>query len=184
MLGEKARVLRQSFNMYLAWLKAHASPMALADIRCFSDYVEPSSVVPLGQLTPLTEQSYDPAQGSGTALYRAIGETCMTPYPDGQHILVLFTDGEDNHSADSGWTLANAHAALAERVKTDWLAVFLGAMPEALAIGQALGFARGNCLLMTTDAIPDAFQSLTFATQRYLTAGPGQRKLLAQVGVF
>jgi hypothetical protein len=184
MLGEKARALRQSFNMYLAWLKAHASPMALAEIRCFADYLEPPNMTPLGLLTPLTDGSYDPAQGSGTALYRAIGETCMTPYPDAQHILVVFTDGLDNRSADCGWTLANAHAALTERTKYAWLGVFLGAMPEALDIGQALGFAKGNCLLMTTDTIPDAFRSLTFATQRYLTAGPGQRKLLAQVGVF
>jgi hypothetical protein len=37
---------------------------------------------------------------------------------------------------------------------------------------------------MRTDEIPQAFTTLTDATRRYLKAGPHERKLLTQAGVF
>lgn len=188
MLGRHASHLRASFNQYLLWLRAHADPMAMAEVRCFSDYLDPSHLVPLGMLTPLTEQSYDPRQGNGTALYRAIGETlttALTSRDGGQHCLVVFTDGLDNRSEQYHWSVSKVCEVLQVLVAQQaWLAVFLGAMPNALHVGQALGFARNNCLLMTTDHIPEAFTTLTTATQRYLQAGPQQRKLLTQAGVF
>jgi len=51
-------------------------------------------------------------------------------------------------------------------------------------LGHQMGFARGNCLPLTTDQIPDAFKALTIATQKYLAAAPAERKLLAAGGIF
>jgi len=188
MRGQPERDLRQSFNQYLAWLQVHASPMSMAAVRCFSSYLDPYSAVPLSQLTPVDERTYDPSKGDGTALYRAIGETCSdiaTGRGSGQQILVTFTDGLDNTSNVYGWTMEKTRDVLSGLLRSQgWLAVFLGAFPQALEAGRLLGFSEGNCLMLSTDQIPEAFRRLTAATERYLSAGPGQRKLLAQTGVF
>jgi len=188
MRGQPEIDLRQSFNMYLEWLKSHSSPMSMAAVRCFSSYLDPYSAVPMSQLAPLDKRTYDPSGGDGTALYRAIGETCSdiaTGRGSGQQVLVVFTDGLDNISNAYGWTLEKTRDVLRGLLRTQgWLAVFLGAFPRALETGYRLGFSEGNCLMLSSDQIPEAFRRLTQATERYLAAGPGQRKLLAQTGVF
>jgi hypothetical protein len=186
MQGQEAVNLRRSFNMYLQWLQRHADPMSVMDVRCFSTDLDPSHPLPIGMVQPLTEQTYDPAEhGSGTALYRAVGETCTTATSAGQHVLITFTDGEDNTSRHFEWSASAVCTLLATlQEQQGWLCVFLGAFPTALTVGNAMGFAPGNCLTVTTDEIPEAFQRLRTATQRYLAAGPQERKLLATGGVF
>jgi len=188
MQGQPACDLRRSFNLYMCWLQRQAPPLSMAAVRCFSSYLDPYSAVPLGQLTPLDERTYDPSSGDGTALYRAIGETCSaiaTGRSRGQQVLVVFTDGLDNSSPCYGWSLENTRDVLSGLLRREgWLAVFLGAFPQALEMGLRLGFHEGNCLLLSTDQIPEAFRRLTAATERYIAAGPHQRKLLAQTGVF
>jgi hypothetical protein len=186
MQGEEARNLRRSFNMYLQWLQRHADSMSVMDVRCFSTPLDPSHPLPIGMVTPLTEQTYDPAEhGSGTALYRAVGETCTTATNAGQHVLVVFTDGADKTSRHFEWSVSAVCTLLTTlQEQQGWLAVFLGAFPDAVAVGKAMGFQPGNCLTFRTDEIPEAFARLRTATQRYLAAGPQERKLLATGGVF
>jgi hypothetical protein len=186
MCGEEAVNLRRSFNTYLAWLQSHADPMSLAEVRCFSTPLDMGKPVPLGTLKPLTTATYNPAMhGSGTALYRAVGETCTTADSAGQHVLVVFTDGMDNTSIKFEWTHSKVYMLLQTlQQQQQWLCVFLGAFPEALAVGKQMGFQSGNCLVLTTDQIPEAFQKLLQATQKYVAASPQERKLLAQAGVF
>lgn len=186
MAGKDATNLRHAYNMYLGWLQRYADPMSLADVRCFSTPLDPSQLRPLGSLNPLTAQTYDPMQhGSGTALYRAVGETASTADPTGQHILVVFTDGMDNTSGEFGWAHSNVYMLLQMLQREHaWLGVFLGAFPEALEIGKQMGFQAGNCLVFTSDKIPEAFETLRQATQRYLAAPVPERKLLAQGGIF
>ena len=184
MAGENAVNLRAAFNLYLAWLQRYAHPMSLAEVRCFSTQLSPGQLQPLGTLQSLTPYTYDPLRGDGTALYRAVGETCTTAAGDGQHILVVFTDGKDNASGSWAWT-AQKVATILETLQTEknWLAVFLGAFPEALPVARCMGFQAGNCLVFERQ-IPEAFQSLTKATQQYLAAGTAARKLLTTRGVF
>jgi hypothetical protein len=187
MCGENEKNLRRAFNMYVSWLQAHADPMSQAEVRCFSTPLDPSTLVPLGLLKPLSGQTYNPAaHGSGTALYRAVGETC-TQAPDDtqQHVLIAFSDGYDNTSEDVGWSRGQVFTLLQTlQEQQGWLAVFLGALPDALEVGKSMGFHPGNCLTFGTDRIPEAFQRLLQATQKYLAAGPQDRKLLAAGGVF
>jgi hypothetical protein len=186
MCGDEARNLRKSFNMFLAWLQRHSDPMSVMDVRCFSTPLDPSQPLPIGMVLPLTEQTYAPAlHGSGTALYRAIGDTCTTATSAGQHVLIVFTDGGDNTSQNFEWSASAVQTLLATlQEQQGWLCVFLGAFPDALVVGKQMGFAPGNCLVFTTDQIPEAFQRLTGATQTYLTASPQERKLLAAGGIF
>lgn len=185
MIGKDATNLRQAYNMYLAWLQQHADPMSLAEVRCFSTVLDPGTPIALGSLKPLTGQTYDPMSGTGTALYRAVGDTCSTANPVGQHILIVFTDGQDNTSSGFGWDHSKVCMLLQIlQDKHNWLCVFLGAFPDALLIGKQMGFRDGNCLTFPTDRIPEAFQNLQRATQKYLAATPQERKLLAAGGVF
>jgi hypothetical protein len=186
MCGQEALNLRRSFNMYLAWLQSHADPMSLAEVRCFSTSLDPGQPVPLGTLKSLTTATYNPAMhGSGTALYRAVGETCTTADSAGQHVLVIFTDSMDNTSLRFEWTHSKVFMLLHTlQQQHQWLCVFLNAFPEALAVGKQMGFQPGNCLVFTTDQIPEAFQKLLQATQKYLAASPQERKLLATGGVL
>ena len=189
MCGQAENDLRRAFNMYLTWLQQHADPMSLAEVRCFSTPLDPGATVPLGTLKPLNGRTYNPAMhGSGTALYRAVGDTCTvasgaeTP---AQHVLVVFTDGYDNTSEEVGWTNGQVYTLLQTlQQQQNWLAIFLGALPDALEVGKSMGFQSGNCLEFTTDKIPEAFQRLMQATQKYLAASPQDRKLLAATGVF
>ena len=187
MMGEEATALRRSFNMYLSWLQANAAPMSLAEVRCFSTKLDHAEAQALSTLQALTPKTYDPKyHGSGTALYRAIGETC-TPAMDipAHHLLIVFTDGMDNTSGVYGWTSEKVCTLLTTlQQKHDWLAVFLGAFKEAVGLGYTLGFARGNCLMFTTDQLPEAFEQLRRATQKYLAAAPPERKRLAAGGIF
>jgi hypothetical protein len=182
--NEAAGNLRRAFNLYLTWLQHHADPMSQMDVRLFSTALSASHLVPLGLVPPLTPQSYDPQRGDGTALYAAIGTTCTTAAPAGKHVLIVFTDGHDTTRGGS-WTAPTVQTVLQTlQADTGWLAVFLGAFPEALAIGAAMGFTPGNCLAFPTDHIPEAFHRLQEATQRYLQAGPEARKLLVAGGIF
>jgi hypothetical protein len=185
MSGENATNLRTAFSMYLAWLQRHADPMSLAEVRCFSTELAPSALKPLGMLQPLTAQTYDPIRGSGTALYRAVGETCAMAGRPGRHVLIVFTDGYDNASERFEWTSSRVHTLLTTlQAQSGWLCIFLGAFPGALEVGKRMGFVAGNCLTFATDQLPAAFETLRQATQQYLTAGPQERKLLAAGGIF
>jgi hypothetical protein len=185
MIDANAANLRRAYNMYLAWLQAHADPMSLVELVIFSTPVTRHPVRALGGCLPLTDQTYDPRQGHGTALYRAVGEVVTTVHGTGQHVLVIFTDGWDNTSMDFDWTSAKVSLLLRTlQAEDNWLCVFLGAFPEALEVGTELGIAKNNCLTFRSDQIPAAFQQLTRATARYLLAAPVERKLLAAKGIF
>jgi hypothetical protein len=171
--------------MYLGWLQRHADPMSQVELIVFSSDLIRHPMTPLGLCTPLTSQTYDPFQGDGTALYRAVGECCTTPAGTGQHILIVFTDGLDNRSEEYDWTASKIFMLLKTlQEQQNWLAVFLGAFDDALVVGTQMGFHDKNCLCFTSDHIPDAFQRLLQATQTYLAAAPGDRKRLAAGGVF
>jgi hypothetical protein len=180
-----APALRRAYDLYLGWLQTHANPMSLVELGCFSDALIQYYPFPLGEAQPLTKAVYDPMQGDGTALYEALLRTVECDQAGtlpGQHIVIVFTDGLDNRSYVSATEVAARLSALQQT--HGWLAVFLGAFPEALEEGLSLGFTAGNCLVFTADQIPEAFHALTIATAKYLTAPAQERKLLAAGGIF
>lgn len=185
MIGKNATALRTAYNMYLQWLQRHAHPMSQAEVRCFSTVLDTGAIQPLSALRPLTGQTYNPLEDDGTALYRAVGDTCTTAPATGQHLLVVFTDGLDNTSAQFDWTSSKVFMLLKTLQEVnDWCCVFLGAFPEALEVGKDMGFLSGNCLTFASDRIPEAFQSLQRATQKYIAASTQERKLLAAGSMF
>jgi hypothetical protein len=109
---------------------------------------------------------------------------CSTTTQAGKHILVLFTDGEDCAPVPV-WTAAKVHTLLTTlQDDAGWLCVFLGTEQAALTEAEAMGFHPRNCLLFPSEQLPEAFQRLQEATQRYLMASPIAQKQLAAGGVF
>lgn len=180
-----ADALMRSYNLYLRFLQQTASPMTMTETSFFSGSLTRGEPYPLRLTPPLIPARYQPAKGNGTALYNAVGELVVTNIPLAQHILVLFTDGEDC-ALDPLWTAAKVKEVLTTLQEVDgWLAVFLGAFPEALNEATAMGFAPGNSLVFSTDHIPEAFKTLQDATQQYLLLKtPKERKRLAVGGIF
>jgi hypothetical protein len=174
--------LRAACNMYISWLKRHAPPMSLGDMRCFGTTLQASQVRPLYEVPMLSAETYTASYG-GTALRDALGTVGTEASQPGQHVMILFTDGEDTSSTT--WSAHQVQTLLSTlQAEGGWLAVFLGAFPEALRTGAALGFREGNCLTFASAQLPEAFETLRRATERYLNAPLAQRKLLAQSGVF
>lgn len=185
MHGTPATNLRKAHALYLAWLQRHADPMSLVEVSTFATTLKRQPLTALGECQTLTDETYNPLGEGGTALYAATGQICTTPQGTGQHVLVVFTDGQDNASIGLGWTTEKVAQILTTlQTEEDWLAVFLGAGIDALGIGQVMGFTKGNCLAFPTDQIPEAFAHLTKATEQYLVAPPEERKLIAKGGIF
>jgi hypothetical protein len=173
--------LRRAYNLYLDWLKQHADPMSLIETQSFGTHVRRSDVQALGTAPPLTAETYTARLG-GTSLFDAIGTVTTTALEPMQHVLIVFTDGEDTSSEQyTAGAVAELLTTLQEH--SGWLCVFLGAYPDALATARTLGFHDGNCVTFAGEQIPEAFLTLQRATQRYLTAAPADRKLLA-AGTF
>lgn len=177
--------LMRAYNMYLSWLQRAAHPMSLAEVFTFDLQLHRlSSMQALGAMQALTPESYRPLHGNGTALYNAVGGVCTTATQPGQHVLVLFSDGEDG-APEPIWTAGQCHELLTTlQEHAGWLCVFLGAFTKALDVARSMGFHEGNCLTFPGDRIPQAFEHLRRATQRYLAAPSHERKLLASAGIF
>ena len=181
-MHEHAGALRRAYNLYLHWLQRHAPPMSMVDVRCFGSTLQDRHMQALGIVHPLDTTTYA-AEYGGTALFDAVGDVVTQASDPGQHVLVVFTDGMDGDS--TRWSPSQVHELLQTmQTVNDWLCVFLGAFPQALEVGSALGFAPGTCLVFGTERIPEAFERLRRATETYLLATPPARKLLAQRGVF
>ena len=173
--------LRRAYNLYLDWLKQHADPMSLVETQSFGTQLRRSAVEGVGGAKPLTPETYT-AQLGGTALYDALGPVTTTALDQMQHVLIVFTDGDDTASEHyTAGIVAELLTTLQE--ESGWLCVFLGAYPDALATARTLGFHDGNCVTFAGEQIPEAFRTLQRATQRYLAAPLADRKLLA-AGTF
>jgi hypothetical protein len=66
------RSLRVAANRYITWLQQYGPPMALMDVRAFGSTLQASRMRPLGEIRPLTDETYSACLG-GTALRDALG---------------------------------------------------------------------------------------------------------------
>ena len=173
-MGLYAEALRTCYSRYLAHIQRIAAPQTMLDQRTFTETVHAPRRVKLCEATPL---EYCP--GGGTRLYSAISSV-VSPAQDGGHLLVVFSDGMSSEPREIAASLRAFWP-----VHPGWLPVFLGAFPEALSVGLAMGIAEGNCLCFGTHEFPEAFARLTAGTTAYLLAPTTkERKQLAQHGLL
>src|SRR5688572_27161185 len=100
--------------------------------------------VPVAQVPELTEQTYQPAEG--TPLYDAIGRTLAVAgheaSPEAKKLCVILTDGLENASRE--YTRDGITRLIKDHEVKGWTFVYLGADHDAWAAGGNLGFSGGN----------------------------------------
>ena len=176
------RDLMRAYNMYLSWLQHAAHPMSLAEVFTFDLQLHRlSSMQALGAVQALTPESYRPMRGNGTALYNAVGQVCtaQSTQPDSMSWSSLRM-AKTVRRSPSGRLSQVCELLTTLQEHTGWLCVFLGAFPKALDVARSMGFQDGNCLTFPGDQIPQAFEHLRRATQRYLAAPAARAKAAGQ----
>lgn len=102
------------------------------------------------QVPLLDDQTYQP--GASTPLYDAIGKTLEATQAwldaekakgnDPAVLFVIQTDGQENASRE--WKLLAVKQAIADKTKSGWTFVYLGAGQEAWGNAAAMGIAAGS----------------------------------------
>lgn len=173
MLAVKGQTI-DGFNEYIKTVKGekNAGDTRFTLTKFNSEKVEiVHEGVKLGKVGLLTEESYRPA--NLTPLYDAIGQTIRSiEGKKGNILVVIQTDGQENASKE--YTRDAIFALIAEKKKTGWTFVFLGADQDAWATGQLLGLDKGNVMAYASTDTSKAFRQAAAATVSYSRSGGGQ----------
>jgi hypothetical protein len=115
----------------------------------------------------ITPEEFEPR--ASTPLFDAIGraiDSLDAKAKDGKAILVVVTDGYENHSRKH--TLESMSALIQERQARSWLIVFLGAGLGAAQQGTAMGIRAAS---VANIAMDEASLSATMSNVREMNAG-------------
>lgn len=130
--------------------------------------------VPVVQVPELTEQTYQPAEG--TPLYDAIGRTLAVAgheaSPEAKKLCVILTDGLENASRE--YTRDGIVSLIKDHEVKGWTFVYLGADHDAWAAGGGLGFSGGNTAQFSKRNTGSTFDRLAQATTSYLSSKPDE----------
>lgn len=130
--------------------------------------------VPVVQVSELTEQTYQPAEG--TPLYDAIGRTLAVAgheaSPEAKKLFVILTDGLENASRE--YTRDGITRLIKDHEVKGWTFVYLGADHDAWAAGGGLGFSGGNTAQFSKRNTANTFDRLAQATTTYLNSQPDE----------
>jgi uncharacterized protein YegL len=157
------------FNTYISALKKEAGIDYLFSLTLFDTVIQNRYVAePIAKIPELSTKNYIP--DGGTALYDAIGCTVRNVdrnKPDAEKILtVIMTDGEENSSRE--WNLSGIQALIKQKEdEGNWTFVFLGAQPDAWAVGQQMGVAAKNMAQYDPVRSTGTFAAMASATNAY-----------------
>lgn len=147
------------FNQFLVDQQNTEGLAKLTLVLFDDDYLVPISSVPVQEVVPLNDETYQPR--GCTALLDAIGQTIddlgnrLSALPEkdrpGQVIVAILTDGLENASQRFNWK------EIAGKIKhqTDvykWIFLFLGANQDAIATAASLSIAANNAANYVADA--------------------------------
>jgi hypothetical protein len=149
----------EGFNHFLADQQKTEGLAKLTVVLFDDEYIVPVSSVPVQEIVPLTDDTYQPR--GCTALLDAIGQTVddlgrrlaalAEKNRPGQVIVAILTDGLENASQRFTWK------QISEKIKhqTDiykWTFLFLGANQDAIATAANLSIAANNAANYVADA--------------------------------
>ena len=143
----------------------------------------------LGLTKPrLTEDNYQPSALTPLldAVGRAIRETdeqLETLPDDVEVILVILTDGEENHSTE--FSLEAIKSLVAEKEEAGWAITYMGASAEAWQGAQTLGVSLGATMNFRGDnqSSQQAFAANAMAVSRYMSGGSSAGGIYSEAGV-
>lgn len=154
------------FNTFLSDQQAQPGECRLAIVKFNTLWSVLTTVTPIAEVPPLTEQTYTP--GGGTALFDAMAEAVRLAdadkQPEERVLCLVVTDGEENASKET--TLEQLRSIIKEREgRGDWTFTYMGADPAAFV---AQGFASAA---MNTTKYDAAQPMASFAVASAATSG-------------
>lgn len=170
------------FNSFLEEQKKVEGDAVLTLATFANDYTLVHDGVPIQQVPALTKENY---KTSGfTALLDAIARTInatgaklasMAEHErPSQVLLVIITDGEENHSREF------THIKVMEMIKHQqekyaWSVVYLGANQDAIQVGASMGIAAGNTATYGASVLgtKSAYSSISSNTSSLRSKGIG-----------
>ena len=181
MYGARQELI-MAYNRLLSRLQTWTRPTTVLDCQFFQWESETFYTGALHQAPMLTEYRYCP--DGGTRMKTAIAALLDAQEGKaGTHILIVFTDGQDDATAEEGNVPATTIATQLSN-HPSWLFVYLGAYPDAMEEGLRCGFREGNCLTFDKAHLADAFRLLQQGMQRFLTADNTVKQRLLTAGIF
>lgn len=123
------------------------------------EYSVTYSKTPIGEVNPLTRQTYKP-RGS-TALLDAIGRTIKEWTDETAPTVIILTDGIENSSHK--FSKAHIKDLIELKTKEGWQFVYLGANQDAFAEAGSMGIAPACTMNYDGAHTPEAFTRLSAA---------------------
>jgi len=145
------------FNEQMSTIRKEASDMKnLVTLVSFDSHVNDPTYdgVDLDNVQPLDRNNYMP--GGMTALYDAIGSTIErmsgTDSDNNAYLLIVITDGQENHSSD--FTSEKLKELIKEKEASGkWTVTFLGANQDVALAQKSLGLSSHNVMSFTATKI-------------------------------
>jgi hypothetical protein len=143
------------FNAFVKDQKALGGTLTL--IQFDHEYIVSYEKVPIGDVKPLTHETYKP-RGS-TGLLDAIG--CAIKKHSTPSTFIILTDGLEN--ASHTYTKSHIKDLIEARQKDGSTFVYLGANQDAFAEAGSIGIAPAATMNYDVRRTPDAFRTLSAA---------------------
>ena len=159
-MGSCREAAIDGFNTFLKEQQETEGLAKLTLVLFDDEYLVPVSSIPVQEVTPLDETSYDPR--NTTALLDAMGRTIdelgerLAQMPEaarpGQVIVTVLTDGLENASEKYSWKDISSRI---QRQTEDykWNFFFLGANQDAIATAAQLSIVASNAATYAGDAV-------------------------------
>lgn len=182
MYGQQNQVIN-GFNEYIEEVRSNTTDVLVTLVKFNTRTAVVFENVPIADVKRLDTTSYRP--NGGTALYDGvanainIGEQRLEG--GDQAILVIFTDGGENSSAEN--TREQVFKRITEKQNADnWTVVFLGADQDAWAAGAAMGIAAGNTMSYAGNAHGHMMRNVAHATVTKTQTSKGSSSFFADAG--
>jgi uncharacterized protein YegL len=130
------------------------------------------TAVNIDRVKELSQSNYQP--NHLTPLYDAIGKTVsevdskIKNYKNMKILVVIMTDGEENHSKE--YTHTQIFDMIKKHEELGWTFIFLGADIDSFAIGHKLGLHVGNVINLSHTNMRAGYDVLSHATGNYAFA--------------
>ncbi len=168
--------VRSGFNEYVESLRSDSDAKYRLTVALFGErYTEVAEDEKLKDVKLLNTINYRAAQGA-TALYDSIARLVLgfeKRHPmvgeDDSVLVVIQTDGQDNHSREH--TADSIKEMFAARINAKWNTIFLGAGPDAWRQGHAIGAGSTFQTEATRSGTQSVYAGLSGTTRSYAKGG-------------
>lgn len=176
-----------AYNEYIGGLRKESKGKVYVTLSKFDIKTDPAippcrveyKNEPLATVPPLTKENYVPC--GSTPLYDAIATTIAaldTGVKGRNVVMIILTDGEENSSREYSRRSGGAEKIkqmIAEREKSGWVFVYLGANQDAWLAGSAFGIHESNAASYGMNNVGVVMSNVARSTSSYTASGFTER---------